>query len=183
MKYFAIINGNQQGPYELAELRDAGVMPDTYVWCKGMADWKQAKEVGDICRYFRIHIDNVMHPQRVQSTTVSPASETVNDDDIPQRYRHIILKSGTSFTPEQQAEDYSAPPKTWLGYTILLTLVCFPFTGFVAIYFAWKSSKEWNNRQNKESHESAKKSRMWTLLTLFFGFIFYAYLFKDFLLH
>ncbi|MDE6143194.1 MAG: DUF4339 domain-containing protein, partial [Muribaculaceae bacterium] len=35
MKYFAIIDGEQKGPFELEELADAGVRPSTYVWCKG----------------------------------------------------------------------------------------------------------------------------------------------------
>ena len=35
MRYFAMIGGEQRGPYELTELSEAGVTPETYVWCKG----------------------------------------------------------------------------------------------------------------------------------------------------
>ncbi len=50
--YFAMIDGERRGPFRLDQLRDAGVGPDTYVWSKGMADWEQAADVADICRYF-----------------------------------------------------------------------------------------------------------------------------------
>ena len=62
MKYYAIINDVQRGPFNLDELSDAGVRPSTYVWCKGMQDWEKAEDVADICRMFRIRISNLMHP-------------------------------------------------------------------------------------------------------------------------
>ena len=50
MRYFAMIGGEQRGPYELMELSEAGVTPETYVWCKGMADWQPASDVAEIGR-------------------------------------------------------------------------------------------------------------------------------------
>ncbi len=43
MRYFAMIDGERRGPFGLDELADAGVRPDTYVWCKGMSDWEKAE--------------------------------------------------------------------------------------------------------------------------------------------
>lgn len=45
MRYFAMIDGERRGPFELSQLADAGVRPGTYVWCKGMDDWEKAEDV------------------------------------------------------------------------------------------------------------------------------------------
>lgn len=66
MRYFVMKDGEQCGPYRVEELETAGVTPETYVWCKGMADWQQAGEVADICRYFRNLLHDRMHPTAMQ---------------------------------------------------------------------------------------------------------------------
>ena len=63
MKYFAIIEGEKQGPFELEQLAEAGVRPSTYVWCKGMADWEKAENVADICRMYRGRLYDLLHPK------------------------------------------------------------------------------------------------------------------------
>ena len=57
-----MIDGRKSGPYTLDELQEAGVTPETYVWCKGMDDWEKAADVADICRYYRQRLFNLMHP-------------------------------------------------------------------------------------------------------------------------
>lgn len=183
MKYFAIIDNTQQGPFELDELRNAGILPTTYVWCKGMADWKQAREVADICRYFRIYLSDGPQMKSAQNNLLSTPQQSDEDiQQIPLRYRHIIQKSGAEFKLQEPEEDHTVPPTTWMAYSILLTIICFPPTGFVAIYFALQSSKLWKQGNKSEAHQAAKKSRMWTLLTLFIGLIFIAFLLRPILI-
>lgn len=47
-RWFVLVDGEQTGPFDLAEVRDrvlAGdVGPDTYVWADGMDDWRVASE-------------------------------------------------------------------------------------------------------------------------------------------
>ena len=93
MRYFVMKDGEQCGPYRVEELEAAGVTPETYVWCKGMADWQQAGEVADICRYFRNLLHDRMHPTAMQPAPQQSAP-TYNLDDIPLRWRGFIMKSG-----------------------------------------------------------------------------------------
>lgn len=75
MRYFAMIDGERRGPFELDALADVGVRPDTYVWCKGMADWEKAEDVAEICRWYRQRIFGLMHPPRFpESNVVQTAS-------------------------------------------------------------------------------------------------------------
>lgn len=49
---YAIINGSQQGPFSLGEIRgliDQGsITKDTYIWKSGMPQWKRAAEIEEI---------------------------------------------------------------------------------------------------------------------------------------
>ena len=49
---YAIINGQQAGPFSPGELMDqirsGNVSPETYMWKPGMGEWKMAKDIGDI---------------------------------------------------------------------------------------------------------------------------------------
>lgn len=48
-RWFHLQQGTQQGPVELADLRDlvldGTVRPDTYVWADGMPEWRPAARV------------------------------------------------------------------------------------------------------------------------------------------
>lgn len=45
MNYFIIVNGAQQGPYTVEQLRDMHISSDTLVWAEGMAQWTPAWQV------------------------------------------------------------------------------------------------------------------------------------------
>ena len=111
MKYYAMINDKQVGPMELPELVEAGLMPDTYVWCKGMADWQQANEVADICRFFRNRIFDLMHPtvENQQSGTETPTgpTEPLADEDYKGMKRREFYN-----TVSQQIQQTAIDPRT-----------------------------------------------------------------------
>lgn len=48
MKYFIILNGSQTGPFEVNELYNKGITPETLVWTEGMENWTPAWQVGDL---------------------------------------------------------------------------------------------------------------------------------------
>ena len=45
MKYYIAVNNERKGPFEESELIENGLTQDTLVWCKGMDEWKPAKDV------------------------------------------------------------------------------------------------------------------------------------------
>lgn len=179
MKYFAIIDDVQCGPFLLEELADNGVGPDTYVWCKGMDDWKQAREVADICRFFRNRIFDKMH---------SKSLSVEKSQDCEVESQEIQSVGGVSRFPQLADFDelnrlhrnVDIPPRTWFLEALILTILCFPLTGFVAIYFSVKSSRAWRENKKEESHDLAQKSKMWCGFTFFFGLIFLAFVSKLF---
>jgi membrane protease subunit (stomatin/prohibitin family) len=55
-QYFAVINGQQAGPYDNAAvqqlIRQQAITPDTLVWKQGMAQWAKAGTVSDVAVLF-----------------------------------------------------------------------------------------------------------------------------------
>lgn len=186
-KYYAMIDGRQQGPFSLEELPSAGVRPSTYIWCKGMPDWQKAEENADVCRLFRNHLYDVMHP----SQTIQPVSDATNgvSDDkwkvrpdephgpYPSRFDGFLQQAGEEPLPTlediEKQKDKSVPPPSMVGYAWLVTIFCCVPTGIVALVFAYKSKKSWKNGDNTLSHEYGRRARMWTGISFFLGLIGY----------
>lgn len=51
-KYFIIINGQQSGPYDLYELKNAGLRPDSHVWREGLENWVPASSLPELSHLF-----------------------------------------------------------------------------------------------------------------------------------
>lgn len=181
MKYFARIDKKQVGPLSLTELVKAGVRPSTWVWAKGMSDWQRAEDVPEICRAMRRVLAGC-NPETGESFAEKKetAVNQTNPEEavVPQKiYLHNI--------PEQpDSQDYSLPPRNVsIIYAILLTILCFPFTGIVAIWFAMKSKADWKQSQveglppkdaelwRRKAHDDARIYRMMLGITFFMGII------------
>lgn len=206
MKYFAMIDGEKRGPYELNQLAEAGVRPSTYVWCKGMADWEKAEDVADICRMFRGRLYDLLHPTMVvpNQSSQSLASEQPSTDQRPlSRFDHILQDTRLPSIEEIDArQDISRPPANMLLPAILVTLLFFPPLGIFAIYFAVASKRCWTKANETQSgtemktaakdtpsaddwrrlaHEYCRAAKMWTGITFFIGLILYGFLFSKIL--
>lgn len=178
-----MIDGEQRGPFELNRLAEAGVRPDTYVWCKTMPDWKKAREVAEICRYYRQHLAGTVN---APVPAAREKEETGNLDSVPLSFRRIVEKSG--FTPGPPADnepDTSQPPRSYLGVAIAITFLCFPLTGLVAIYFAVMTRRLWaegcTDREDAEdyrrmAHDYSRQTKMWLGISFFLGLILYAFI-------
>lgn len=202
MRYFAMIGGEKRGPYELGELAKAGVGPDTYVWCKGMADWQQAADVADICRHFRRTVYDRTHSSHLEGLPpVSPVAENPQlvesdaEEDYPLRYRELIRRSGhQGLPPASNSPDISRPPAPTVFLSLFVMLFCFPITGMVALYFSMQARRKWAESQRSESkgnkdlyddkereqlkisaHDYDRQARMWIGISFFLGLIVYAF--------
>ena len=195
MKYFAMIDGERRGPFTLEELHSAGVTPDTYVWCKGMDDWKKAEDVADICRFYRQRIFNLMHPSAASAEQSNPTDKQNADSDedpyadFPISFRRYARQAGADPEIREVEPDYNHRPTSLIPLSVILLVLCCPITGFVALYYAIMSRKAWNeaHRSNqdhnkeiytdserqafsRQAHEYARLARMWCGITFFFGF-------------
>ena len=189
MKYFAMIKGEQRGPYELNELRDAGVHPSTYVWCKGMADWEKAEDVADICRFYRNRLYDLMHPsstepgKRINLSKETPAqqSDAGTPPVFPTRFDRYLSENDAhipSLEEIDSMQNKDVPPHNILPIAIIATILFFPPTGAVAIYYGYKTKKAWKDGHHKEAHENCRSAKMWTGITFCLGIIFYALLLR-----
>lgn len=195
MRYFAMIDGERRGPYELSQLPAAGVGPDTYVWCKDMEDWQKAEEVADICRYYRQHIFGIMHPAPApapRAATPEPPAQDPGDGTPMLRMMKPV------FDDETQVPD--TPPTSTMILAVFLTLFCFPITGAVGIYYSLMARKSWEEATRSESakgkalysdkereeyrrlsYDYNRKAKMWIGITFFMGVMMYAMLGRTFL--
>lgn len=127
MKYFAMIGGQQYGPMELDDMVKEGVRPDTYVWCKGMADWSLASEVPDICRYFRQRLSGTLPSQitsgRLDADRMKEMAEEQEQllNQLPPMARGYVRKSGIKLSKEDFRQDHPQFPK---ALPIILYIVC-----------------------------------------------------------
>ena len=48
MKFFVILNNQQEGPYTIAQLAEMGISAETLVWKEGMKDWQPAWTVSEL---------------------------------------------------------------------------------------------------------------------------------------
>lgn len=181
MKFFAIIDSRQQGPFTLDELADAGVRPDTYVWCKGMDGWRKARNVADVCRYWRCRLAGVADPAAAPVLPAKAETEADAPADIPPTLRTL-----RSFDPEgpEPGVNQEEPPRPMMALALMTCILCCPPTGIAAIFFAAKSRALWQQaekaadadapRLRSEAHDAARSAKMWTGISFFLGFIIWA---------
>lgn len=190
-KFYAIINDTRQGPFTLAQLEEHGVGPDTYVWCKGMQKWRRARYVADVCRYWRQRLAG--DPPASQEECATPSLEDNAHPEGPDEVRGSSFRSVRSFDPAEGEPgiDTSQPPRNYILPAILVTLLCMPLTGFIAIYFSartrmlWESSLK-NAATPKEAedsrrlaHDSCRSAKMWIGITFFLGMIVQGFLMRH----
>ena len=48
MKFFVILNNQQEGPYTIAQLAEMGISSETLVWKEGMKDWQPAWTIPEL---------------------------------------------------------------------------------------------------------------------------------------
>lgn len=195
MRYFAILDGEEKGPFSLEQLAEAGVRPDTFVWCKGMGDWQKAEEVADICRFYRQRIFDLMHPTKPAPDS---DSDSYNEDSGPDGIRNSSMRMMQLPMPEEIVDTSHAPVST-MFLAILSTLICFPITGCVAVFYSMKSTRAWaeaqrsnmksskhlysdSERENLKrlAHDYNRSAKMWIGITFFLGMMLYAFLGRSF---
>lgn len=190
MKYFAMIDGERRGPFTLDELVTAGVGPDTYVWCKDMSDWQKAGEVADICRFWRRRLAGEFEDSSGLIAGPRRNDRPLEDDEInPAIGRRMVIGPENDRMINPLPESMMTPPPGGMPWAILTTLLCFPLTGFVAVYMFWLSGAEWKQAMASEKEDEARRlrtaawdhsrqGRMWTGITFFLGLIFWAFMMR-----
>lgn len=143
MNYWVIIDGIEQGPFSLIQVREMHLSPATPVWCTGMPDWVTAAELPELAEWLSI-------PE--------PASAQACDSE--QNSGHT--EECTSTTPAEPM------PPTYLAWSIVATLLCCLIPGVIAIIFSAKVEPRWH----KGDIQGAKNASDWALLWIIAAVIF-----------
>lgn len=139
--YYIDKNTNEQfGPLSIDELKRRGITPSTLVWKNGMAGWTEAGKV--------MELSNLFYSSGYNSATTS----TSNNKGA---------NRGSSI-PEMRPI-----PKNWFTEAILVTLLCSPIFGVIAIIYANKVEQRYYAGDYDGAVSSAKSAKMWTLIGLF----------------
>lgn len=95
MKFFVILNNQQEGPYTIAQLAEMGISAETLVWKEGMKDWQPAWTVSEL-RYIlnekTNEYRNASSTGMQQETAIlpTPPSAPYKEEKKPQN--HYLLK-------------------------------------------------------------------------------------------
>ncbi|MDE6234627.1 MAG: GYF domain-containing protein [Muribaculaceae bacterium] len=196
MKFFARIDDTQVGPLGLGQLIEAGVRPSTYVWHKGMADWEKAEDVPEVCRAMRRALAGLDPETGMEIERQNNASDSAlpSQEEIAEAEREAASQGlrGLRGLPEPGiTPDYSRRPQgvSVIG-AIIATLMCFPLTGLVAIWYAMKCQAHWKMSEDpqiktvaaeqlrRQAHEDARIYRMMMGITFCLGIIMVGFAFS-----
>lgn len=97
MKFFVILNNQQEGPYTIAQLAEMGISTETLVWKEGMKDWQPAWTVSEL-RYILNENTKTEEYQRdssnsiKQETTIPPMPPSTPHREEKKPQNHYLLK-------------------------------------------------------------------------------------------
>ena len=150
MKYYIAVNNQPQGPFEIGELSQKNITPETLLWCEGMSGWLPAKNIAEV--------NNALF-----STVVPPLynPHSCNNQQVPP-----IPQATAPATPTVQK------PKTWLVESILCTVFCCQIFGIVAIIMSALAESAWSRKDYEETEAKAKQARTWVLVSFITGIVY-----------
>lgn len=99
MKFFVILNNQQEGPYTIAQLAEMGISAETLVWKEGMKDWQPAWTVSEL-RYIlnentsakTNEYRNAYSTGMQQETAVPPTPPSTPYREKKKPQNHYLLK-------------------------------------------------------------------------------------------
>lgn len=137
MKYFIYENGQQQGPFDIEQLKEKGINGEILVWCENMSNWDKAKNVPEL------------------SSIILPTPPPIgNYNSESQEYK-----------PAEPCPDNNMGFA--IASTILTFFGCYIIgsaIGIIAIVFASKVKSYWQDGFYDEAKEYARKAKIWAII-------------------
>ena len=95
MKFFVILNNQQEGPYTIAQLAEMGISSETLVWKEGMKDWQPAWTIS-VLRYIlnekTNEYRNASSTGMQQETAIPPTPPSAPYKEEKKPQNHYLLK-------------------------------------------------------------------------------------------
>lgn len=129
-----MIGDEQKGPFEIRQLAEEGVRPDTYVWCKTMSDWTPASQVPEIRRFFQSRIESQQNIKAVREQEQAVREEHEQEELIrkfPPMAQNMIRKSGIKLKPEDVPNFKGDGPNPILPIILFILFFILIIAGFL----------------------------------------------------
>lgn len=163
MEFYVAENGQPTGPFNLQQLAQKGITPDTLVWKEGMAGWEQAGNIPELSAY-------LLGGAQATDTLPNGGFEQPAMQQPP--YNPQTPYGQQPQMPYTNTYGNIPPcPKTWLVESILVTLFCcLPF-GIIGIIKAANVSSNYNSGNYIQAEKDSKDAGKWTKLGFFISLI------------
>lgn len=206
MKFWVRINGLQEGPMEIDQMKDYNITPTTYVWCAGMKDWAYARDVEDLKDVIKTDEIKVIEetPAVEPASTEQPqqgTSTTETAEDTPTSESDDSAEEVATPQPEAQTEQQAEPapveqpqpqkqqqfqderpcPPNNLVWAILATVFCCQITGIIAIVFAAQVSNKYYNEGYSAAKKYSDMAGLWCIISIVLAILSYS-IFMPFML-
>lgn len=147
MKIWVYLNGIQQGPYTLDELRALSLTASTPVWYEGLAQWMPASEAPLTSAMFSGETPEVC--------SCDPAHENCS-------CREASIQPKTDVHP---------CPKTYLGWAIASLICCCVIGGVIAIILTVMTTSAYNRGDYAKAAKMGEYAEWAIILSIVFGLV------------
>lgn len=165
MKYYAIVNGVQQGPVEASALKLLlGFSAETPVWCESMTDWAPASQVAELSWLFITPgdtpppLDSAPGSGPGHGPRIRPLGGTAPNMGVP------------GFNP--YGPDPARRPYNWMGWSIFNTIMGLLFgwistiLGIVGIIFSAQAKNRYEQCDYAGAESSARVAKIVNIIGL-----------------
>jgi len=175
MEYWIIVDKRHAGPYSADQLVNAGLKPDTLIWCEGLPEWTPAGQISELAQMMamrdqaanRAETENAYDPQarqyeREQSVTENASYGNSSADSAPQQQTANSDTTASRTQPSPCAAPYAAItdepcPPAYIAWSVIATLLCCTIAGIPAIIFSSMTKSAYY----KGNIEKARKYSEW----------------------
>lgn len=149
MKKFYIMNGqNQEGPFDIEQLKLLNVKKDTPVWFDGIQNWTTAEKVEDLKSILPINVS----PPKFENPTQNNFAST------PPNFTNSANNSNQNFNPQNEFPKSNLKRNLIIGGAILIGLVIIGFISNNSQSNSYDSEPSFNADGTENTSNSAAES-------------------------
>lgn len=156
MKIWIHLNGLQQGPYDLQQLVQLPIDASTPVWYDGLAQWTAAGVAPATAGLFDAN-GRLMSP----ATNIGAYAQAPGYSPAP----------GVTQVFVQQQPQYQPRPSTYIGWSILLTVLCCSPIALLGIVTGAISSSRYNSGDVQGARRMSNLTEWLLIFSIVFAFI------------
>lgn len=173
---FLMLDGTQQGPFKgLAEVYRLGIAPDTPVWYEGLADWTPAI-IAPLTR--PMFEPGFALPDQPESEYVElpeppaiPEPPVMPEAPAAPAQPAYTPQTSTRFEADKQPVAIQEPPKAYLAWSIVMTLLCCLPAGVIAIIFSCQVNSKMRRGDVDGAFRASERAQLWIVLSFILGLI------------